>query len=62
MANYIFVNPQFIVNGFVRSGTTGVLDGIEDTDIDDNQDDSMSDSASSNSLFDSEQDTCKDDD
>ena len=62
MANYISANPQFIVNGFVCSGITGVLDRIEDTDTDDNQDDSMSDSASSNSWFDSEEETCEDDD
>ena len=62
MANYISANPQFIVNGFVHSGITGVLDGIENTDMDVYQDDSMSDSASSNSRFDSEEETCKDDD
>ena len=29
MAEYIANNPQFIVNGFVRAGISGALDGYE---------------------------------
>ncbi len=30
MADYFAENPQIIVNGFVRAGITGALDGIRD--------------------------------
>ena len=30
MADYISDNPQFIVNGFVRSGIAGAADGEDD--------------------------------
>ena len=32
MAEYVSANPQFIVNGFVRSGITGALDGTMEDD------------------------------
>ena len=33
MAEYLCNNPLFIVNGFIRSGISGALDGLqEDTD------------------------------
>ena len=32
MASYIRDNPQFIVNGFVRSGFTGAIDELHDCD------------------------------
>ena len=32
MAKYISDNPQFIVNGFIRSGITGALDGVVQDD------------------------------
>ena len=32
MAEYISDNPQFVVNGFVRSGITGALDGVMQED------------------------------
>ena len=43
MAQYIMDNPQFIVNGFIRSGITSALDGIEDDD-DVNESETESDS------------------
>lgn len=37
MAEYISSNPRFIVNGFLKSGITGAIDGVmEDTTEDDN--------------------------
>jgi hypothetical protein len=51
MAEYISDNRQFIVNGFVRSGITGALDGImqdeDDAEIDpvEHETDSEQDSA-----------------
>ncbi len=37
MAEYISDNPQFIINGFVRSGITGAIDGVEDETESDNE-------------------------
>lgn len=34
MAEYITRNPQFIVNGFIKSGITGALDGVYDVEND----------------------------
>ena len=30
MVEYITSNPQFIVNGFIRSGISSVIDGVVD--------------------------------
>ena len=32
MAEFLTKNPRFIVNGFLRSGITGAIDGIHETD------------------------------
>ena len=37
MADYICENPQFIVNGFIKSGITGALDGTHTSDSEDRQ-------------------------
>ena len=35
MAEFIGENPQFVVNGFIKSGITGALDQIADNDEED---------------------------
>ena len=37
MADYVCENPQFIVNGFIKSGITGALDGTHTSDSEDRQ-------------------------
>ena len=56
MAEYTSDNPQFIMNGFIRSGITGALDGVAH---DDGADDLSNDSESET---DSEMDISSDED
>ena len=44
MAEYIAENPQLIVNGFIRSGITGALDGCDDDEHSTHSEDSENDS------------------
>ena len=44
MAEYIAKNPQLIVNGFIRSGITGALDGCDDNEHSKQSEDSENDS------------------
>ncbi len=37
IAEYLSDNPQFIMNGFMHSGITGAIDGVEDKTESDNQ-------------------------
>ena len=56
MAEYLSDNPQFVVNGFIRSGITGALDrAMEEEEEDDEPD--LTDEESVNSTSDSELDT-----
>ena len=58
MVEYIGENPQFIVNGFIRSGITAALDGdesdesIDESDESDNSDDDASDNLDFNDTSD----------
>ena len=56
MADYISDNPQFIVNGFVRSGITGTLDGVLQ---DEEADDDSLDDCETDSVVDSSSDECE---
>ena len=65
MADYISDNPQFIVNGFIRSGITDALDGTynssDDSDASENTDGEFpSDSEDDlcESIFTSEDEMC----
>ena len=53
MAEYFQENPRIIVNGFIRSGITGALDGVED----DNLEDDPTESIDSDDELDNEDDT-----
>ena len=53
MAEYFQENPRIIVNGFIRSGITGALDGVED----DNLEDDPTESIDSDEELDNEDDT-----
>ena len=44
MASYISNNPSFIVNGFIRFGITGALDGVVDDSSEPEQEDKQFDS------------------
>ena len=49
LADFISNNPQFLVNGFIHSGITGAIDGIEsntDNNYDNNSDDGINDESS----------------
>jgi len=35
IAKYFEDNPMIIVNGFIRSGVTGALEGVEDDSVED---------------------------
>ena len=57
MWEYIMDNPQFIVNGFIRSGICRALDGVtSDDELDDllEKMDSASDTSETSSLSDDE--------
>lgn len=46
MAEYISQNPTFLVNGFIKSGITGALEGISELEAeqdDESEDDSSAD-------------------
>ena len=45
LADYMAANPQIIVNGFMRTGITGALDGIQDDDSMDTNEDSEDEAA-----------------
>ena len=53
MAEYISDNPQFIVNGFLRSGITGALDeALQDNEADDDSSDDCETGSDVNSISD----------
>ena len=55
MASYVSENPQFIVNGFIRSGITGALDALETDDMDKLEDEQEIDSDIDSDIVESEE-------
>lgn len=58
MAEFINENPQFVVNGFIKSGITGALDQIADDDDEEEEDTAIEvDSSDYDSFSDSDEDS-----
>ena len=55
MASYVSENPQFIVNGFIRSGITGALDALETDDMEKLEDEQEIDSDIDSDIVESEE-------
>ena len=55
MASYVSENPQFIINGFIRSGITGALDALETDDMDKLEDEQEIDSDIDSDIVESEE-------
>lgn len=49
MSEYISDNPQFIVNGFIRSGISGALDGIASDESNERSEEEWTDEESDDS-------------